>query len=134
MAISWQTGEPPCGQELLIEYRECDNECYPKLRAVAIHIGENIWRLDGRKRYDFTVLRWSTLDDYRAAMAIGALEKMVRENFEAVSCSVDFAGNGWTVYDEDGAELVEAPTLIEAIEKLTADQQTKGASDEEAAD
>lgn len=134
MAISWQTGEPPCGQELLIEFNVLDSSVPrkiigklqgPWLESTVHHDPQVVWHVD-----DLRFLRWSTLDDDRAAMAMGALEAMVREQGSVVSFSVDFAGNEWTIYDENGNDLSEAPTLIEAIKKLTADQQTKGATDE----
>lgn len=127
MSISWQTGEPPCGQELLIEY-EWDSR---KFHAVATHNGSFfVDASTGEDMSRITLLRWSTLDDDRSAMAMGALEKLLLSTPCPV-VEIDRMDGDWFVkaYDERLGSL--APTgvslsLIEAIEKLTADRQTKG--------
>lgn len=116
MAISWQTGEPPCGQELLIEY------CF--------HDKGQTWRaiIESTKvlRREVNVLRWSTLDDDRSAMAmvaLGALETLLLAN-PSPCVEIDRYDGLWhvRVYDDQLGSI--APTgvsssLIEAIEKLT---------------
>lgn len=111
MSISWQTGEPPCGQELLIEYTY-DGRIR---RVVSV--------LDTYLLSHTNILRWSTLDDDRAAMAMGALEKLLLSTPCPV-VEIDRMDGDWFVkaYDERLGSLAPtgvSPSLIEAIEKLT---------------
>lgn len=114
MSISWQTGEPPRGVELLIEFEYEGNG----RRMVSILDDEVLTRI--------CILRWSTLDDDRAAMAMWALEKYIDAHPDD---SVDLSkidGKYVAVLSDSCGYLYadskrEAPSLIEAIEKLTED-------------
>lgn len=138
MAVNWQTGEPPCGQELLIEYRY--RMTTKILHTVAAKSQPNgaYWRENRNsiESIQIEVLRWSTLDDDSSAKAMGALEKMLRDDRWGWICleqsNTEGTFNADLYFDSGQTTHAEAPSLIEAIEKLTADQQTKGASDAQA--
>lgn len=112
MSISWRTGEPPRGVELLIEFEYEGNG----RRMVSILDDEVLTRI--------CILRWSTLDDDRAAKAMGALEShaISRPNTFIL---IDFQeGVGFRAIepryvDVGYDEVAEATSLIEAIGKLT---------------
>lgn len=71
MSVSWQTGEPPCGVELLIEYR---GATWTR-RVVSTRHGVGLYCVDGVNWMieESRILRWSTLDDDPAAKATGSL-------------------------------------------------------------
>jgi hypothetical protein len=118
MAISWQTGEPPCGQELLIEFNVLDS-CVPRkiigklrgpwLESTVHHDPQVVWHVD-----DLRFLRWSTLDD--APDLMGRLERFIdRTNGHTVI--VDRIG-GRTYRARTAERDSEGATLAEAVEKL----------------
>lgn len=121
MAISWQTGEPPCGQELLIEFR-CDGR--PRAwRDLATKRGIQWYLSGGPCSGVIEILRWSTIDDDRSAMAMVALEKLLLST-PTPAVEIERIAGDWFVkaYDERLGSLAEtgvSPSLIEAIEKLT---------------
>ena len=120
MSISWQTGEPPCGVALVIEYKF---RGWPQAyKRIGMKLPSGNWRLDGHsgEQNDVEVLRWSTLDDDRSAKAMGALEKyLVTKWLDQVHIGVGKEGEGFAFYNVDEQRGAEAPSLIEAIEKLT---------------
>lgn len=138
MAVNWQTGEPPCGVALVIEYKF---RGWPQAyKRIGMKLPSGNWRLDGHsgEQSDVEISRWSTLDDDRAAMAMGAMEKYIDSHPDD---SVDLSkidGKYVAVLSDSCGYLYadskrEGTSIIEAIEKLTAtDQQTKGASDGQA--
>lgn len=124
MSISWQTGEPPCGEVLVMQY-EFMGKTYT--RIARCRDGKNgvlKWQeLPSCHIIGCPATRWSTLDDDRAAMAMGSLEKMLSDEPWPWFCLDTTMGSNMfeaSLYTDDGGtRKVEAPTLTEAIEKLT---------------